>query len=452
MSRELIKKLKAVKSQNGRINPDRAWVMRNREVMLDSIRQSAIELQSTAQPQKNVFDFTKRVSQCLHIFVSKKVLSFARAGMTLMLVVGVTVSSWIAGVSASSDSLPGEIMYNVKMATETTELMVSNMIGSKEDQVTTILKHASIRVNEYERSTSSDQATQAIKLLQEKIESSSETLNKVEKESPEIAIAVAQVIEMKTDEILTSLADTSDDNKKDEFTAGTSVIPAAQLEKELNQAHDLIQQAGIKAVEMIVQKVENNEVSESIISKEEVKEKIAKKLDQIVSDVSKLDVEIIKTSQIMASSTELFAQTDAATSSTLVITVSNNITVSSTVSTTAQLANTDAIVKVEEANKKVEETNKIVETTKIEVQTFIDQNNLTAALEKLKELGGVKNETKEVVQSASSAVKEVATVEEPKPIEIPLATPQSVVSSTSALPVTPASSTAQTVSTTVKIN
>jgi hypothetical protein len=206
MSRELVKKLKKMKSQDGRINPDRAWVMRNREQLLSSIRQSSVDKQSVAQAQKFLSKFANQFSEGLHIFVSNKVLSFARASMTVVLVIVVAVGGWTASVSASYNSLPGEVLYNVKMAVEKAELIVAGVVGSEEDEVSTIFKHASTRVDEYQRSESPEQAGQAIDLLKKKIESSSESLAKVEENSPITAVAVAKVIEEKTEEILVSLA------------------------------------------------------------------------------------------------------------------------------------------------------------------------------------------------------------------------------------------------------
>ncbi len=401
MSRELIKKLREIKSQDGRLNPDRVWVARNREQMLGSINCSVIVKQESQESSTFVTQTVNNFSKGLHILVSGRVLSFARASMTVMLAGIMAVGGWIASVSASYNSLPGEVLYNVKMAAETTELIVTGMVGSEEDRVATIFKHASNRVDEYQRSESSEQATLAIQSLQKKIESSSESLANAEKESPDEAVAVARVIEEKTDEILDSLAEYKIENKVDAWLDQSEIDVLIASDKELKEeivkAEDLIQNVGIKAVEVIVQKFENEEVDENVMSKEEVKQTIARKLDKVVSGVSQLDAQVGQTTQLMASSSDIIAANIVSSTDSISSSTGSNI-------------QPDATQKVEAATQKVEAATQKVETTVAEVGTFIEQNNLSAALQKVKELSDVKSETKAVVLEATNAVTQVATM------------------------------------------
>lgn len=401
MSRELIEKLKSIKTQKGLINPDRVWVAENRAKLLANVRQSAIQQQAESQPEKTPVKLLENFSAGLHIFFPQRVLSFARAGLSVFLVGTVAVGSWIASVSASYDSLPGEIMYSVKMANESTELLVANMLGSEKDQVSTILKHASHRVDEYQRSTSEEQAVQAIESLKKKIESSSKSLEDAEKKSPETAVVVAKVIEEKTDEILVALSN-------EESVAGTKLA----LQDDVTNVEGLIQDAGIKAVEMIVKKVEQKEVGEDVISTEEVKKTIAKKLDHLVSDVSRIE----ETNNNSSSTINIVKMETASSTELIMSAVVPEITVSSTaVTSTPAVADpvnkvAEASLKVDEAAKKVEETSLKAEETKTAVTGLMEQNDLSGALEKLKELSGVKIETKAAVTEASNAVNQVVQV------------------------------------------
>jgi hypothetical protein len=432
MSSEFSKKLRKIKKQNGGINPDRSWVASNREQLLSSIKESSINNTINA---KNKNSFVNNLSEVMNIFVSKRILVFGRVAMTSFLVFAVAAGGWTASVSASYNSLPGEVMYGVKMATEATELMVTSFVGSEEDEVNTILKHASTRVDEYQRSKSSEQATEAIKSLKKKIESTNETLVKAEKKSPVKAVAVAKVIEKKTDEILVSLTEESEEsenstsvstkkrlkNKKEGHTESQQ-----ELVDEIDEAEDLIEQAGINAVEVIVSKVEKKEVGEDVMSKEEVKETINRKLGKLVLDVSKLDVEIGETNQLIASSTISVKILETVSSTESVMEKSTEDKEEESGEDSSEEtedpkegedadSSTEAQSKEEKtiadiivvAEQKVSEANKKVEEAVEEVGNLIDQDNLSGALEKIKELEGVKSETKVIVVELSDAVDKV---------------------------------------------
>jgi len=447
MSRKLIKQLRGIKNENGRLNPDRSWVAQNRAKLLQGINCSLRINAAEEESKPSVFD---SINEGLHIFVSGRALAMARSSLTIFLVGAVTVSSWIASVSASNDSLPGDKMYGVKMAVEKTELLVASVIGSDEDEVTTILKHASTRVDEYQRSESTEQASEAIKSLKEKIASTQESLNEVSEKSPEEAVAVAKVVEKRTEEILDSLSDKMS-AEKSSVIVSESEVDNVQLKKEVVEAEDLIQKTGISAVEVLIEKVENEEVGSEVISKEEVKNTINRKLDKLAEGVSRLDAEVVETSGI-ASTTIAIIKT-ASTTKYLVEPMKDgeenpdpnaDTSASSTSLISAQIGQTEQ--KVVEAEQKVVEANRIVEETKVEIKNLIDQNNLTGALDKIKELDGVKSETSVMVVEANKVVAEVqkALTTEVKPTTTILPTPIASTTTNVVLPVLNTSTTVQT--------
>ena len=93
MSKELIKKLKNIKMKDGLVNPDRVWVVQNRAKLLANTRQSAMQMQAEAQPEKTAVKIVAHFSEVLDIFFSRRVLSFARSSLTVFLVGAVAVSS-----------------------------------------------------------------------------------------------------------------------------------------------------------------------------------------------------------------------------------------------------------------------------------------------------------------------------------------------------------------------
>jgi hypothetical protein len=177
-----------------------------------------------------------------------------------------------------------------------------------------------------------------------------------------------------------------------------------ELEEKVVEVEGMIQDAGIKAVEVLIEKVENEEVGEDVLTKEEVEETINRKLDMVVLGVAELDVEIGETSELMVTSTDLSFDNIIEEDGVIIET---NVRVGEDGVAEVIVEEPSAAEKVEVAEQKVEETNKKAEEIIVEVESFIEQDNLSAALEKVKELGMVENETKVIVTEASDAVNEV---------------------------------------------
>src|SRR3989344_3076232 len=414
MSRKLVKQLKNIKNENGRLNPDRSWVAQTRVKLIEDIKCNITNTEVNEEMVKtSVFD---TISEGLHVFVSGRVLSMARSSLTILLVGAVAVSGWIASVSASYDSLAGE----------STELLVASVIGSDEDEVTTILKHASSRVDEYQRSESTEQATVAIKSLKEKIESTQDSMDKVNGKSPEKVVAVAKVVEKKTSEILDSLTEPKEKERTIELKDIVPEVTKVQLKKDVVEVEALIQNAGIKAVGVLVENVNKEDVKESVITKKEVTDTINRRLDKLTEGALKLDVTVVETSE-KASSTIAIIKTTTTTKNIIGIEGAVGETASSTEMNSKQSTTSstqdivikavetekkvvDAEQKVVVAEQKIGEANKIAETTKADVKILIEQDNFTAALQKIIELDTIKTETKVVVDEASIAVNIVEKV------------------------------------------
>lgn len=333
MYRELKKQLNSLKPANGRINPDRAWVVKNREIMLAQIRNTVEE--EMRAPRVNLRRVARSVLQAAKIFIPDRIVVMSRAMSLTMVIAFVAVSGWIATVSASYDSLPGEVLYHVKIATEKTELIFASVAG-EESKVETLLRHASNRVDEYQKSKTPDQASIAIESLKKSIASTNESLEQIGGETGETAVAVAKVVNERTEQLLLSI---------DQVTEGNA--------KELNEATNLIEATGVRAVEVLV---EQNLAGDSGIGLDEVKATVEKKLERLVTGLSEINKDV-------ASSTLL-----ASTTAPLAV-VSSTVDMSQITSTTAGVS-----VGVQD------------------VQTFIDQNDLLSAIKKVQTLTEAKND------------------------------------------------------------
>ena len=421
MSNKLIEKLNQVKSTQGRMNPDQSWVSRNRTEMLAKITESTPIRVDRAKG--SAYDqFLGFVSNVAHIFMPQRVLGLARTSLTVMLVAIVAVSSWIATVSASQNSLPGDSLYGVKLATERTELLVTSVIGSDEDEVSTLLKHASTRVGEYQkvRDRSPAQAARAIKSLKKNIESANKRLGKANTNSRNAAgaSAVAKVVDEQTSAILTSL-ESGAENIFD--PTGRQVWPGeeedvADLNKAVSEATELIQDAGVEAVKVLIEhKSEGNES----INIAEVKESVEKKIDKLAVDLVEIQDEADQLSEDRVETSESVIGEDSkqAEAASLDTSEQSDNTEEKLNNPKEEVQESQSDSAKEEAYKPVSETaeekagevNKIVEDAEGVVEqakALVKQNDLLGALEKVKELGVAKKQTKVVVSELRDAVGE----------------------------------------------
>lgn len=290
MSERIGSQLKQTRDQ---LTPDRSWVSTNRESLMRSVHADMAKTAS-ANSQHSAFQ------GLLHQIMPAQFATMARSAMALLLAITVTTGGWIATVAASAESLPGEKLHTVKLATEGVELAVSKVLGSDEDEVATKLKHAANRAKEYQKSPKPEQKQQAIQALKKTIESSKETLEDVE---PKKAVAVAKVMGEKTEEILTELSNAKKEQKEKEKIEETPTASeteqddtdtaeeekSKQLDAEVAEVEELIEQASVKAIAVLL---EESTKEESEVSPEEVKVVVEKKVARLTSELTEINEEL----------------------------------------------------------------------------------------------------------------------------------------------------------------
>lgn len=265
--------------RDGRLRPDREWTARNRAVLLAQIR-NTVKTESSERQSFSLSLIFDRVRQGARLFLPERLLVAGRSLSIASLVGLMAVGGWIASVSASYGSLPGEALYSVKVAAEKTELLMATVVGDDRDKVETLLKHASNRVEEVQNSKTPGQATVAIHSLKKSIESANKTLESVETNegSTDAEVAeVAKVVTEKTEKLLASLEAAGSDSSAESQTAETA--------KELGEAAHLIEVTGVRAVEVLI---EQNLAGNADVTLAEVKATVEKKLEKVVTDISSL--------------------------------------------------------------------------------------------------------------------------------------------------------------------
>lgn len=377
MSREIIEKIKQIKNHNGQVNPDRDWVAQNRAQMMTQIK-------NTLPETKPKFNFDM-IWQGIGIFVPNRIVyHVVRPVAVCALVAAVATSGWIASVSATQDSLPGELGYGVKRATEKTQLAVASMISSDDKEAQMHMELASKRAKEIKqvvkenKNNSNKNVQVAMVDLEKSIQVVEQKIKTVGESQPEKVLEVSKNVTEKTKEIKESLKE----------------VEVSSPEVDVENIKKITNEVSLAAVEKVVQKKEEGKVE---ISEEEVKKLVNDQIEIINNEVGavqqKAEVVVEKINNNQTNQTSI---------------VNNSVVVADPVSSTENVA----IVKeaVETTSKTVAVNTEQTEKSLTEAKTLVESNQLMQAIQIVKEVSITTQETAQVVKNTQKIVSDAQVV------------------------------------------
>ena len=246
-SRQLHNLLKAAKHDPsfGKMSDDA--LSSGREALLNKV---SGDIETPVQSGYQLSDFTEYAWWTF----SQTILRPVMVGVGLfVLVIGGSLSS----VSASSESVPGDVLYPVKIATERMQLTLAS---STEKRAELHIEFADRRLEEITDLRSSENANKnekvivAVEKFNEEVTQASTAMQEMV-ESGEDVIELARAIEQKTDNYENVLAETEADIEasKTEGTEEESVV----IEEAVNSAKEQADQVTDAAVDVLVENVEN---------------------------------------------------------------------------------------------------------------------------------------------------------------------------------------------------
>ncbi len=309
-NRELKKQLKAIKEFQGIGAPRPDWLKGNREILLMQVKNTL-----GAKAERN-FDFS-RVWNFLNVFMPRQAVFYVVKPVAVMsLVVSVVMGSWVTTVRASYDSLPGDVMYSVKLATEN----MQTSLASKPQEVKLRTEFAGRRAEEVKKIVKSNisktekkaKVAEAVKHLQsdlEQVKGNLEEMKKPESSSQTTTmtqvVEVAKAVEQKTTEIQKSLDQTSAQLKTEASPVGVAPI------EEMKQAAATVAETGVKAVEVMVEK---NQQDKTAMPQADVKNAVDNKIKILEEKMNQVDNQV---SQVVSSTPSATRQEKQATANLL---------------------------------------------------------------------------------------------------------------------------------------
>lgn len=277
MNRKELKALtQALEAMKEQVRPDAGWKQSNRELLLSEVKSSVTR---TAGWRDGVKSFAKQ-------FLPTEVLQLVRGPVVAVVsIIIVALGGSIASVSASERSLPGDLLYPIKIVAEQTRLVFTTNKSSKLKLKTEFVER---RVSEIKTVAASDdnQKPEKVKAAAENIKRDLNTvknqLQEVKSVSTKDSVEAAKLVDKKSVEIAKELKDVK------EGTTG-------EVKKTVAEAEVAAVNTSVKAVEVLIEAKKNPEVEEHVSDEEltqSIKDKVENLEKGIAATAEKLNVDV----------------------------------------------------------------------------------------------------------------------------------------------------------------
>jgi Domain of unknown function (DUF5667) len=372
MSQDMVKQLKNLK--HSEVSPRPEWLNASRARLLSQIK-NTIPTEKTGT--------LDNLWLGMSIFLPQKfVFNFVRPMAVLLIVALVGTSGWIATVDASYEALPGDWLYSAKRVVEKTQVTTLSILGAKISETKLHAEFAKRRASEIKGVVNSDNPDRAavvssvISDLKDEIQSVSNQLDEMKNSKIGGTADMAIEVQKNTDQINQSLKEV-----KEDLSSSTSTESQATV-KEIGEAKDMAKDASVKAIEVVVAKHLDGDVT-----KEEVMAAIDKSMQSAVEEVSQSNqnVQSVQT----------------------VVTAANVISNAIGTTTPATEKMDNVAVKTAEAAVKTQEAVATLDKQVTEVKNLMESGNMADAVNVLK---AATETTKEMDKVQDTAITTAQTV------------------------------------------
>lgn len=387
MSRDLIRQLKSLK--HAEIKPSEKWLKSNRELLLSQIKNTVVPKENTK------FNF-ETVWQAMSIFLPYSfVRNVVRPVVVVFLIMGMGISSWVVAASASSESLPGEWLYSAKRVTEKTQVTMADVVGDTDGSTRLHVAFAKRRAEETRDIISKNDpakikiASQTVSDLKDEMKTVNSKLDEIKTAQGSSAV-MAQNINQNAQEIKDVLKEV----KVNLLTNSDTTTSTDDLSAQVSEVKNLVKDTAVRAVEIMVEKHLQGDTS---VSKDDVKQAINNQLQSAIKDAgySKQSVDDVNKA-IGVVKTEVNVLVHDAKGTDLVS------------STRALSDKIDATSKqTQAAVSGTQQFSVDAGKTANEGQVFLSQDNLTSAVDKIKEANTATTQSEKLTDDTLKAVQNI---------------------------------------------
>src|SRR3989344_4207171 len=390
MSRNLIRQLKSLK--HAEVRPSEKWLKSNRELLLSQIKNTVV------QKENAKFNF-ETVWQAMSIFLpSSFVRNVVRPVVVVFLIMGMGIGSWVVAASASSEALPGEWLYSAKRVTEKTQVTVANVVGDTDGSTRLHVEFAKRRAVETKIIVAQNNpdkieiASKTISDLKDEMKTVNSKLEEI-KTAQGASAVMAQNINQNAQEIKDVLKEV----KVNLLTNSDTSTGTNDLSAQVSEVKNLAKDTAVRAVEIMVEKHLQGDTS---VSKDDVKQAINDQLQSAIKDANYSKQSVDEVNKVLgAVKTEVNELAHDAKGAAL---VSSTQALSDKIDATAK--------QTQAAVNSTQQFNTEAGKTVNEGQVLLSQDNLTSAVDKIKEANTATTQSEKITDDTLKAVQNVLPV------------------------------------------
>lgn len=383
---DIREQLRNLRNEEGAVNPSLAWKQNTRNFLLREIQKQGETVQSV--PATSFRDFWK----LSFLVIPAPLRKVTQGALTIVLVMGITIGGWLTGVSASYNSLPGDMLYNVKLATEKTKVAVAKVTGDQGAEIQLNLDHATRRVQEMKQvATIPEYVTKAANEFQKSVGDVHTGLMSAQEKDPEQAVVLAKEVTEKINTLSDSL----------NAVVENPTIQNSEAAKDVADSEKAVKGAELQAIAVV-----------ATVHPEEGKVLVQQQVQKILDDNASARIDIESVVQNAAATSETSTSSVAGplglfpTSTFALSFISSTLSgVSSSEGIVTSASSSPSLPSVETSVKKMTESVAQVEAGVKEINSLMDENDLTKAVEKLKTLTDITTDTKHTLVEVQTQVK-----------------------------------------------
>lgn len=390
MSKEIIRQLKSLK--HAETGPNEQWLQKNRELLLSQIK-NTMPIKAKTKLTLKADNFWQAAS----IFLPQSfVYKIIRPVTAMVLLLAMGVGGWVATVSASYESLPGDRLYSTKRVIEKTQSVIANVVSSKNDVAKLHLEFAKRRANETRDIVSQNDpnkvgmASQTVNDLKDEMKTVNSKLEEIKTTAGSDAEAV-QNINQNAQEIKNVLT------KVNVNLLVADAVATGDLSNQVLEAKNLAKETSLKAVEVMVEK---HLQGDTTVSKDEVKQAIDQQLQSAVKDVADSKQSVVDVNKALG---VVKSEVNA-----IVLDAKNTGNASTTDSLSAKLEETSK--QTQAAVSTSQQFNTESGKTVTEAQLLLSQDNLSQAVDKIKTLNATSIQVEKISNDTLKAVQGILPV------------------------------------------
>ncbi len=340
------------------VQPDSAWVAKTREGLLQEIGGAEVVQLSLGE----------RLRVIIRSLIPSSTRSLLRGPITAALSgIGLIIGGSMVSVSAAEQSVPGDLLFPVKLVSEQTRLVLTT---DKREKVRLKGEFVNRRVDEIKKIAQTDvgkkpeRLKEATEILRRDLDTVKNQLTDVSEENPSERVEVAKLIDKASTDAVAGLKE-----------AKASLAPDAR--SQVAEVEAAAVNASVRAVNVIIVSQTDDE-SKKLVSKEELIQSISQKVEGVSEHITSAMQQLTDAGILSATgtATAFTASSSAATIGASTSSVANLLSAHASLAEARELLSQD---RLSEVGDKLIEASKSASSAERSAESIVQPPQPTAS-------------------------------------------------------------------------